>query len=59
VYEKVGDDPNKWVPIQREENIQGLQTAITSAARRLGQPIKTAIRVSRTDGKQTLYVRPL
>lgn len=61
IYDRIADDPTKWVPVlpaeAEDENVQTLQTSMTSAARRLGRPIRTAIRVE--GGKQVLWVRPL
>lgn len=58
IYEAIGDDPNKYVPVQSDDRpIQQLQAAITATARKLGRPIKTNIRV--VEGKQVLYARPL
>lgn len=59
IIEATVDHPG-YVPVLDEERAaQALQAAITAAARRLGRPIKTTIRIDPDTGKQVVYARGL
>jgi hypothetical protein len=58
IIEKTGTEDDVWIPIPDEEReVTSLQSSITAAARRVGRPIRTAIRVDPDTGKQVVYAK--